>query len=342
MNIAKKSNPNYYGFTIVELLVVIVVIAILATITIVSFTGILQKATASSLQSDLSNASKLLKMYYTDHGVYPVIPEGSNCPSKPTEDPKYCLKPSSGNTFAYSPNTGTTGASTYELSTTNNNTNYSYMMTSDSESFVTPPTYIGNGVASENYNVTSTSPGVPVSAMEGDLMLAFVFRLTWSEPVIPTGWTLVAQNKACGLYSKTASASEPSSYSWSWGTTSKHQSVISAYRFGTKGGVIADVSNTFYEVGDTTVRASDIVTNSGTSLLVTFGYIFNGGAGLLPATNPVGFTERYDNGGGFSDSGVFINTAPWSKSGAAGNIDVVSTRYAVTNKHAIAVALQNN
>lgn len=37
------------GFTIVELLVVIVVIAILAAITIVSFTGISQKAVAASL-----------------------------------------------------------------------------------------------------------------------------------------------------------------------------------------------------------------------------------------------------------------------------------------------------
>ena len=58
-----------HGFTIVELLVVIVVIGILAAITIVSYTGISQRATAASLQSDLDNASRMFKLYYVDHGV---------------------------------------------------------------------------------------------------------------------------------------------------------------------------------------------------------------------------------------------------------------------------------
>ncbi|MFZ2125552.1 MAG: prepilin-type N-terminal cleavage/methylation domain-containing protein, partial [Candidatus Saccharimonadales bacterium] len=44
------------GFTIVELLVVIVVIGILAAITIVSYAGISQRAVAVSLQSDLASA----------------------------------------------------------------------------------------------------------------------------------------------------------------------------------------------------------------------------------------------------------------------------------------------
>jgi len=59
-------NKKYFyksGFTIVELLVVIVVIGILATITIVSFNGINQKAIVASLQSDLSNAATTLKLY---------------------------------------------------------------------------------------------------------------------------------------------------------------------------------------------------------------------------------------------------------------------------------------
>ncbi len=50
------------GFTIVELLVVIVVIGILAAITIVSYTGISQKAIASSLKSDLKNAVTTLEI----------------------------------------------------------------------------------------------------------------------------------------------------------------------------------------------------------------------------------------------------------------------------------------
>ena len=49
---------NRRGFTIVELLVVIVVIGILATITIVTYIGISSKATLANLQSDLVGASQ--------------------------------------------------------------------------------------------------------------------------------------------------------------------------------------------------------------------------------------------------------------------------------------------
>jgi prepilin-type N-terminal cleavage/methylation domain-containing protein len=57
----KRSN----GFTIVELLIVIVVIAILAAITIVSYNGISQRAVASTIQSDLSSAAKKLEIAKT-------------------------------------------------------------------------------------------------------------------------------------------------------------------------------------------------------------------------------------------------------------------------------------
>ena len=55
------------GFTIVELLVVIVVIGILAAITIVAYRGISQKAVSAALQSDLSNASRKLEIYRADN-----------------------------------------------------------------------------------------------------------------------------------------------------------------------------------------------------------------------------------------------------------------------------------
>lgn len=46
------------GFTIVELLIVAVVIAILAAITIVAYSGIRDRAQVSALQSQLSQAMK--------------------------------------------------------------------------------------------------------------------------------------------------------------------------------------------------------------------------------------------------------------------------------------------
>jgi prepilin-type N-terminal cleavage/methylation domain-containing protein len=97
----RKAGSQQHGFTIVELLVVIVVIGILAAITIVSYTGISQKAVLASLQSDLSTSAQRLKMYQVEHGAYPQSLDGSNCPTGPA-DTQYCLKPSPGNTFAYS------------------------------------------------------------------------------------------------------------------------------------------------------------------------------------------------------------------------------------------------
>lgn len=49
-------HPLRRGFTIVELLIVIVVIAILAALTIVAYNGITQRATASTVQADLHQA----------------------------------------------------------------------------------------------------------------------------------------------------------------------------------------------------------------------------------------------------------------------------------------------
>jgi len=92
------------GFTIVELIVVIVVIGILAAITIVSYTGISSRATASALQADLASAKKQLNLYYVDNSAYPTSLNANNCPVlSGVIDTRYCLKPSSGNTFTYSP-----------------------------------------------------------------------------------------------------------------------------------------------------------------------------------------------------------------------------------------------
>ena len=59
------------GFTIVELLIVIVVIAILAAITVVAFTGIQEKARASAVESAANQAAKKVKEYELLNSTYP-------------------------------------------------------------------------------------------------------------------------------------------------------------------------------------------------------------------------------------------------------------------------------
>lgn len=59
------------GFTIVELLVVVVVIGILAAITIVAYNGIQQRARDSARKSDIGVIQKALELYHIDNGGYP-------------------------------------------------------------------------------------------------------------------------------------------------------------------------------------------------------------------------------------------------------------------------------
>ncbi len=67
-----KFNRNNRGFTIVELLVVIVVIGILAAITIVSYTGITNKANTTKSISNASTTQQVIEVYAAENNGYPV------------------------------------------------------------------------------------------------------------------------------------------------------------------------------------------------------------------------------------------------------------------------------
>ena len=69
MNIQTKRG----GFTIVELLIVIVVIAILAAISVVAYTGIQDRARYTEALSNLTSIDKAIGMYHAQHGNYPIV-----------------------------------------------------------------------------------------------------------------------------------------------------------------------------------------------------------------------------------------------------------------------------
>lgn len=66
------------GFTIVELLIVIVVIAILAAISIVAYNGIQQRANNMARISNAGDAVKILSAYIATYGKYPYA-GGNSC-----------------------------------------------------------------------------------------------------------------------------------------------------------------------------------------------------------------------------------------------------------------------
>lgn len=132
-----KTRSKIAGFTIVELLVVIVVIGILAALTIVSYTGIAQKASAAALKADLSSASTKLELYKVVNSTYP--------PTKTDAENAGILPINSGTDFQY-----TVSGGVYSMSVSSSSSGTTAYHITSSVGF------IENGVA-----VGHTAPGVP-------------------------------------------------------------------------------------------------------------------------------------------------------------------------------------
>jgi len=107
------------GFTIVELLVVIVVIGVLAAVTLATYTGISQKAIVASLKADLAASSQQIKLYQAVHSVFPV--SVADCPTPAPSN--LCLKFSQDNTFSYTYDNNS-NPQTFSLKATNGTTSY--------------------------------------------------------------------------------------------------------------------------------------------------------------------------------------------------------------------------
>ena len=98
-------NNHEKGFTIVELLIVIVVIAILAAITIVAYNGIQERTKTSLVENDLRSASTKLETYRVDNGTYPASlsdlsgykpSSGVSVQYTQSSDTEYCMTANAG------------------------------------------------------------------------------------------------------------------------------------------------------------------------------------------------------------------------------------------------------
>ncbi|MCB9813500.1 MAG: type II secretion system protein [Pseudomonadales bacterium] len=73
----KQKNKSILGFTMIELLIVIVILGILSVIGLGSFTAAQQKSRDANRKSSLNGIATALEVYYNDHGAYPQGVSGS-------------------------------------------------------------------------------------------------------------------------------------------------------------------------------------------------------------------------------------------------------------------------
>jgi len=62
---------QHAGFTIVEMLIVIVVVSILVSVTAMAYSGVQNRGKDAERKADIRQVAQLLESYYLDNGFYP-------------------------------------------------------------------------------------------------------------------------------------------------------------------------------------------------------------------------------------------------------------------------------
>jgi prepilin-type N-terminal cleavage/methylation domain-containing protein len=79
------------AFTLIELLIVIAIIGLLASIVLVSLNSARSKARDAKRKADLRNMTTALEFYYNEYGVYPPFRASNTCGgSRPDFATSYC------------------------------------------------------------------------------------------------------------------------------------------------------------------------------------------------------------------------------------------------------------
>ena len=131
------------GFTIVELLVVIIVIAILASITIVSYQGVQSRASDAAVMSDLEHMKEKLELFESETGYYPGGSTFSNVNASAPDPLSTLYMPLDKKSYAVSP-------------VTSYNFLYCYKNSSDNTSY----SLVARSVSGKMFEISSGDGGV--------------------------------------------------------------------------------------------------------------------------------------------------------------------------------------
>ncbi|MES2630409.1 MAG: prepilin-type N-terminal cleavage/methylation domain-containing protein [Patescibacteria group bacterium] len=143
------------GFTIVELLIVVVVIAILAAITITAYNGIQNRAKASAAQSAAAQAAKKVATnFILNSETYPAYGDLESITG---------LKPSSDNSTPYQ-YTVSIDQKTFCLTTTTSNLSYYVTNTNSNPTVGACPTHNLNGVITNTITNLMPNPSVETAS----------------------------------------------------------------------------------------------------------------------------------------------------------------------------------
>ncbi len=79
-------NKNKKGFTLIELMAVLVILGILGTIVVVNVAPIFQRANLEKIKADMAQTSKALEIYKFNELSYPSTSEGLDALVLPHSD----------------------------------------------------------------------------------------------------------------------------------------------------------------------------------------------------------------------------------------------------------------